>query len=264
VPCEPILRMEGIAKSYGKIVALRGIDLTVNQGEIVCLIGPSGCGKSTLLRCINFLEEPDQGSVALEGEPIGFLSMHGRRRRDSEANINRMRSKVGMVFQHFNIWPHLTALENVVVPQLHVARTSRVQAERRALDLLARVGLSEKTESYPAELSGGQLQRVAIARALAMKPVLLLFDEPTSSLDPELVAEVLAVLRELAASGRAMIVVTHELRLASEIADRIIFMASGEIIEQGAPTDVLQHPKSERLQKFLSKVIGRQNGHQDL
>jgi polar amino acid transport system ATP-binding protein len=256
----PVLRLEGISKSFGRVAALGTIDLTVEQGQVVCLIGPSGCGKSTLLRCINFLVEPDQGRVSLDGEPMGFVELRGRRRRDREANINRMRSKIGMVFQNFNVWPHLTALDNVVLPQVRVSHRSHAEAKRRALDLLARVSLSEKSNAYPAQLSGGQLQRVAIARALALDPVLLLFDEPTSALDPELVTDVLAVIRGLAASGRTMMIVTHELRLASEVADRVVFMEAGQIVEQGSPLDLLQHPRSERLQQFLSSRLHHDRG----
>jgi polar amino acid transport system ATP-binding protein len=251
----PLVRLDKISRSYGPTPALRGIDLAVNRGEIVCVVGPSGCGKSTLLRCINFLEEPDEGIITIDGEPMGFRQVNGRRRRDSEANIDRMRSRIGMVFQQFNVWPHLTALGNVAAPQIHVGGRPRAEAEQRGRDLLARVGLADKAGAYPGELSGGQLQRVAIARALSMEPVLLLFDEPTSSLDPELVSEVLSVMRELAKAGRTMIVVTHELRFASEVADRIIFMDAGRIVEDGTPRAVLENPKSERLQQFLAKIL---------
>ena len=252
----PMLSLEGVAKSYGRVPALRGIDLTVEHGEVVCIIGPSGCGKSTLLRCINFLEEPDEGTISVDGEPMGYrLSRDGRRRRDREANINRMRSKIGMVFQQFNVWPHLTALGNVMAPQLHVTGRLRADAERRARELLNRVGLPEKAEAYPDELSGGQLQRVAIARTLAMEPKLLLLDEPTSALDPELVSEVLDVMQDLATAGRAMIVVTHELRFAAQIADRFIFMDAGRIVEEGLPRDFLDNPKSERLKQFVGNIL---------
>jgi polar amino acid transport system ATP-binding protein len=256
----PILRLDGIAKSYGKIKALRGVDLTVEHGQVVCIVGPSGCGKSTLLRCVNFLEEPEEGIITIEGEPMGFRHIQGRRRRDSESNINRMRSKIGMVFQQFNVWPHLSAFENVIAPQVYVKGSPRAEAAERARILLERVGLADKCGSYPSELSGGQLQRVAIARALAMEPKLLLFDEPTSALDPELVAEVLTVMRELAKAGRTMIVVTHELRFASEIADRIIFMDAGQIIEDGPPQAVLENAKSERLRQFAANILNHKKG----
>jgi polar amino acid transport system ATP-binding protein len=256
----PILCLDGITKSYGRIQALRGVNLTVEHGQVICIIGPSGCGKSTLLRCVNFLEEPEEGIITVDGEPMGFRHIRGRRRRDSESNINRMRSKIGMVFQQFNVWPHLSALENVVAPQIYVKGSARAEAGQRARILLERVGLADKTASYPSELSGGQLQRVAIARALAMEPKLLLFDEPTSALDPELVAEVLGVLRELAKAGRTMIVVTHELRFASEIADRVIFMDAGQIIEDGPPKAVLENPKSARLKQFAANILSHKKG----
>jgi polar amino acid transport system ATP-binding protein len=255
MPNPPLLRIAGIAKSFGAVQALSGIDLIVEAGQVVCIIGPSGCGKSTLLRCINFLEEPDEGYIYIYGEPIGMREVRGRRRRDTEANVNRMRSKIGMVFQQFNVWPHLSALDNVVLPQLCVARRTSADAERRAREGLERVGLADKIEAYPAELSGGQLQRVVIARALAMDPELLLFDEPTSSLDPELVAEVLSVMRELADVHRTMVVVTHELHFAAHVADRVIFMDEGRIIEEGSPGTVLSNPRSARLRQFLANVL---------
>jgi polar amino acid transport system ATP-binding protein len=213
-----------------------------------------------MLRCINFLEEPEEGIITIEGEPMGFCEIRGRRRRDSEANINRMRSKIGMVFQQFNVWPHLTALGNVVAPQVYVKGSSRPDAAQIALNLLERVGLADKAASYPSELSGGQLQRVAIARALAMEPRLLLFDEPTSALDPELVAEVLGVMRDLAKAGSTMLVVTHELRFASEVADRIIFMDAGLIVEDGLPKVVLENPKSDRLKQFVANILHHKSG----
>jgi polar amino acid transport system ATP-binding protein len=251
----PLLRLDGIAKSFGAIEAVRGVDLTVEAGQVVSIIGPSGCGKSTLLRCINFLEEPQAGYVYIDGAPMGMRLMNGRRRRDREANINRMRARIGMVFQQFNVWPHLSALDNVMTPQLCVARRSRADAERRARQELERVGLADKVDAFPAELSGGQLQRVAIARALAMDPELILLDEPTSSLDPELVAEVLEVMQELALARRTMIMVTHELRFAARVSDRVIFMNEGRIVEEGRPDAVLGNPQSERLKQFLSNVL---------
>lgn len=251
----PILTIKGLSKSFGTVRAVRDIDLTVESGQVVCIVGPSGCGKSTLLRCINFLEESDAGYVYINGVPMGAREVDGHRRRDSEANVNRMRSKIGMVFQQFNVWPHLTALGNVMKPQVCVGRRSKVEAERVGRRLLERVGLSDKVDSYPAELSGGQLQRVAIARALGMEPELMLFDEPTSSLDPELVSEVLDVMREIATANRTMIVVTHELGFAAQVADRVIFMDEGKIIEDGPPQDVLGNPRSERLRQFMAKVL---------
>jgi polar amino acid transport system ATP-binding protein len=251
----PLLRVEGLVKSFGAVRAVRGVDLTVSPGEVICIIGPSGCGKSTLLRCINFLEEADEGYIYLDGAPMGMRNISGRRRRDSEANINRMRRHVGMVFQLFNVWPHLTVLGNVAVPQVTVLHRSRSESERGARELLHRVGLGDKIDSYPAELSGGQLQRVAIARALAMEPRLMLFDEPTSALDPELVSEVVTVMRALVDSKMTMIVVTHELGFATEVADRIIFMDDGLMVEEGPPDVVLRKPKSERLERFLAQVL---------
>lgn len=251
----PVLRVEGLRKSFGSVRALNGIDLVVDVGQVLCIIGPSGCGKSTLLRCINFLEEPDDGLVLIDGEPIGVRVVNGRRQRDRESNINRMRSRIGMVFQQFNVWPHMTALENLVRPQICVRGKARAEAEHRARELLERVGLADRAGHYPAELSGGQLQRIAIARALAMEPSLMLFDEPTSALDPERVAEVLAVMRELAEAGRTMVVVTHELGFASQAADRVVFMDGGRIVEEGSPTEVLSQPKSERLRQFMAKVL---------
>jgi polar amino acid transport system ATP-binding protein len=244
-----------LRKSFGAVQALAGVDLQVEHGQVVCIIGPSGCGKSTLLRCINFLVEPDEGLVYLEGEPIGQIPKAGGKvKRDSESNINRMRAHIGMVFQQFNVWPHLTVLDNVLKAPMVVLKKSRSEAEGVARRLIQRVGLSDKIDAYPHELSGGQQQRVAIARALAMSPKLILFDEPTSSLDPELVGEVLLVMRELAEEGMTMLVVTHELGFAAQVADRVVFMDFGRIVEDGPPQEVLVNPKSQRLQQFLSLV----------
>ena len=252
---KPVVVVDGVSKSYGPIAAVRGVDLEVASGEVVCIIGASGCGKSTLLRCINFLEEPDDGFVYIDGQPIGMLPTAAGRRRDAESNINRMRTRIGTVFQQFNVWPHLTVLGNVMKPLTVVLRLETELARTRALALLARVGLSDKTDAYGAELSGGQLQRVAIARAMAMEPSLMLLDEPTSSLDPELVAEVLDVMRTMDIDGTTMIAVTHELGFALQVADRIIFMDEGRIVEQGPPRQILYEPRSERLKLFLSHVL---------
>ena len=251
----PLLEAQGLKKSFGQVRALSGVDFELDEGQVVCVIGPSGCGKSTLLRCVNFLVEPDEGWVLVEGRPVGRLpAANGKARRDSEANINRMRSQIGMVFQQFNVWPHLTVLENVTKAPRVVLRQNRAQAEHTALRLIERVGLADKKDAYPSELSGGQQQRVAIARALALQPKLMLFDEPTSALDPELVGEVLAVMRELADDGMTMLVVTHELGFAARVADRVVFMEHGRILEQGTPQEMLVRPKSPRLQRFLSLV----------
>jgi polar amino acid transport system ATP-binding protein len=255
MPDAPVLQIAGITKSFGPTKALNCVDLVIDSGQVVCVVGPSGCGKSTLLRCVNFLEEPDQGYIYIDGEPMGARAINGRRRRDNETNINRMRSRIGMVFQQFNVWPHLTALDNVVLPQVCVSGRPRDDAIRRARDILTRVALAGKETSFPAELSGGQLQRVAIARALAMEPRIMLLDEPTSALDPENVSEVLAVIKELARAHRTMIVVTHELRFAAQVADRIVFMDAGRVVEDGTPSEVLGQPKSERLQQFMAKVL---------
>jgi polar amino acid transport system ATP-binding protein len=254
-PRPPLLEVRGVRKSFGLTRALVGVDLEVDAGEVVCLMGPSGCGKSTLLRCINFLVEPDEGWVLMEGREIGRLpAAGGGARRDTEANINRMRSRIGMVFQLFQVWPHLTVLENVTKAPMVVLRQGREEAERTALRVIERVGMTDKKDAYPSQLSGGQQQRVAIARGLAMQPKLMLFDEPTSALDPELVGEVLGVMRELAEDGMTMLVVTHELGFAARAADRIVFMDGGRVVEQGVPQCMLGQPKSPRLQRFLSLV----------
>jgi polar amino acid transport system ATP-binding protein len=251
----PLLALRGLAKRFGKVQALHGVDLTVAQGEVVCVIGPSGCGKSTLLRAINFLVEPDEGEIVLEGRHVGRVPRYGRLARDSEANINYLRSRIGMVFQTFNLWPHMTVLENIARSPIVVSGLRRTEAETAALAHINRMGLTDKRDAYPAELSGGQQQRVAIARALAMNPVLLLFDEPTSALDPELIGEVLTVMRQLAAEGRTMIVVTHELGFAAHAANRIVFMDHGQIVESGPPATLLRNPRSLRLREFLSMIL---------
>ncbi len=250
------LSLRGIEKSYGAIQALRGVDLDVSSGEVVCIIGPSGCGKSTLLRTINWLEPPDAGRVYINGEQIGeTVDANGKIRPSTESEINKIRSHVGMLFQNFNVWTNMSVLENVVRPQIVVLQRTRAEAEEIALPLLGRVGLGDQVDKWPDALSGGQLQRVAIARVLAMDPIAMLLDEPTSSLDPELVGEVLNVLRELATDGMTMVVVSHELGFAKNVADRIIFMDKGNIVEQGPPEQTLRDPQSKRLQQFLDMLL---------
>ena len=253
----PLVRLEGVEKRFGKVEALRGVDLEVSRGEVVCVIGPSGCGKSTLLRCLNGLNLPDGGRCRVDGHDIASASHRAgwtARWRASRA-LDALRARVGMVFQQFNVWPHLTTLENVTKAPVVVKGETPEDARGKAAALLARVGLDDKMDAYPDELSGGQQQRVAIARALAMEPILMLFDEPTSSLDPELVGEVLAVMQELATDGMTMIVVTHELGFANRVADRIVFMESGRIVEVGPPRQILRDPHTERLRQFLSKLV---------
>ncbi len=253
---EPVLRIEALRKAYGPTEVLRGIDLAVARGEVLCVIGPSGSGKSTLLRCINFLEEPTSGLVYLDGEPIGYrLDAAGRRVRDPARRINALRQRIGIVFQAFNLWPHRTALGNVIEALLVVRRQRRAEAEALGLAMLERVGLADKAHEYPARLSGGQQQRVAIARALAMKPEIMLFDEVTSALDPELVGEVLKVMRGLAADGMTMVVVTHEMSFAREVADRIVFMDGGLVVEEGRPAELLTRPRNERTRRFLARLL---------
>ena len=253
----PVVRIEAVEKRFGTIEALCGVDLEVGRGEVVCIIGPSGCGKSTLLRCINGLHLPDGGRCRVDGYDIPDARRRGgwiARWRESRA-LDALRARVGMVFQQFNVWPHLTTLENVTRAPVVVKGEDPEEARTRAAALLSRVGLHDKVDAYPDELSGGQQQRVAIARALAMEPILMLFDEPTSSLDPELVGEVLAVMQELAKDGMTMIVVTHELGFASRVADRIVFMEAGRIVEEGPPRQILHAPHTDRLKQFLSKLV---------
>jgi ABC-type polar amino acid transport system ATPase subunit len=250
------ISVRGVEKNFGEITALRGVDLDVGQGEVVCVIGPSGCGKSTLLRVINWLQPPDAGQVYIDGEQVGeTLGANGRAQPRPAREINAVRARVGMLFQNFNVWPNMSALENVVRPQVVVLQRTRAEAEAIALSLLKRVGLVDQVDQWPDTLSGGQLQRVAIARALAMDPIVMLLDEPTSSLDPELVGEVLAVLQELATGGMTMIVVTHELGFAKNVANRIIFMDGGLIVEDGPPEQILRAPKTERLKQFLDMLV---------
>ena len=245
----------GVRKSFGAHEALRGVDFSVEEGEIACLIGPSGSGKSTLLRCINHLEPIDAGAVLVDGALVGHRLRGDHIVELREAHIARNRMRIGMVFQRFNLFAHMTALENVMCAPMTVKKATRSQARQLAHELLERVGLADRAGHYPAQLSGGQQQRVAIARALAMRPRLMLFDEPTSALDPELVGEVLAVMRDLAESGMTMVVVTHEIAFAREIATSISFMDQGVIVEQGSPTDVLDRTKNPRTREFLQAVL---------
>ena len=251
----PLVSIREVRKSFGAFQALAGVSLDVAAGEVLCIIGASGSGKTTLLRCINQLVEIDSGAIWIDGELIGYRRVKDRLYPLAENDIARQRLKTGMVFQRFNLFPHMTALENLIEGPVQVLRRDRVQAVREARELLARVGLSGKADAFPADLSGGQQQRVAIARALAMRPKLMLFDEPTSALDPELVGEVLAVMKELAHSGMTMIVVTHELGFAREVADRVVFMDHGIIVEAGAASDVLNAPREARTRAFLAAVL---------
>ncbi|MEU2789788.1 amino acid ABC transporter ATP-binding protein [Streptomyces sp. NPDC007100] len=239
------IEVEGLHKSFGALEVLKGIDFSVERGEVVCVIGPSGSGKSTLLRCVNLLEEPTAGRVTVAGTEV----------TDPDVDIDRVRRRIGMVFQSFNLFPHLTALENLTLAQRRVLRRDRAAAGRIARANLDRVGLRDKETAYPAQLSGGQQQRVAIARALSMDPELMLFDEPTSALDPELVGDVLAVMRSLAQEGMTMLVVTHEMSFAREVADRVVFMDGGVIVEEGSPEQVVGRPRHERTRTFLARVL---------
>ncbi|TIR52783.1 MAG: amino acid ABC transporter ATP-binding protein [Mesorhizobium sp.] len=251
----PIVKAANVRKSFGAFEALKGINLEITRGEVVCLIGPSGSGKSTFLRCINQLETIDDGALWIDGELAGYRSRGRKLYELSEREIARQRLSTGMVFQRFNLFPHMTALQNVVEGPIQVLKTDRAKAEADGCRLLERVGLGSKRDSYPVALSGGQQQRVAIARALAMKPALMLFDEPTSALDPELVGEVLAVMRDLARSGMTMIIVTHELAFAREVAHRVMFLDNGEIIESGDPADIFTAPKQQRTRDFVASVL---------
>jgi polar amino acid transport system ATP-binding protein len=252
----PMVDAQEVHKYFHRNEVLRGISMQVAKGEVVVLIGPSGSGKTTFLRCINHLEKINKGRIYIEGHLIGYREQtDGGLVEDSERNIARVRAEIGMVFQRFNLFPHMTALENIIEAPIHVKGVPREQAIARARELLAKVGLAEKADAYPARLSGGQQQRVAIARALAMDPKLMLFDEATSALDPELVGEVLRVMRQLAEEGMTMIVVTHEMGFAREVSDRVIFMDGGVIVEQGAPDQVIGNPQQERTQSFLRKVL---------
>ncbi|KYJ97189.1 amino acid ABC transporter ATP-binding protein [Microbacterium sp. CH1] len=239
------IEVRDLHKSFGDNEVLKGIDLTVEDGEVIAVIGPSGSGKSTLLRCLNKLEEPTSGHVIIDGVDL----------TDKSVKLDEVRQRIGMVFQHFNLFPHMTVLENITLAPVELGRMTKAEARDRARSLLERVGLSEKADAKPASLSGGQKQRVAIARALAMDPEIMLFDEATSALDPEMVGEVLQVIRDLAEGGMTMVLVTHEMRFAREVSDRTVFMDGGVVVEEGTPADLFGAPKNERLQDFLSKVL---------
>lgn len=240
-----MIRVNNLHKSFGKNDVLKGIDEHIEKGEVVVVIGPSGSGKSTFLRCLNLLEEPTSGKVVFEGNDI----------TDKKVDINKIREKMGMVFQQFNLFPHKTVLQNLTIAPIKVKGLSKAEAEKKAIELLERVGLSNKATAYPSSLSGGQKQRIAIARALAMEPDVMLFDEPTSALDPEMVGEVLNVMKDLAKEGMTMVVVTHEMGFAREVGDRIIFMDNGSIVEQGTPNEIFSNPKNPRTIDFLSKLL---------
>jgi polar amino acid transport system ATP-binding protein len=251
----PMVLAEGVRKSFGRLEVLRGIDLQVMPGEVMCLLGPSGSGKSTFLRCINHLEKVDAGRLSVDGELVGYRQ-HGNRLYElREREVCGRRADIGMVFQRFNLFPHMTAIENVIEAPVHVRGETRAAALERGHALLQRVGLAEKADAYPNQLSGGQQQRVAIARALAMQPKLMLFDEPTSALDPELVGDVLDVMRGLAGEGMTMVVVTHEIGFAREAGDSLVFIDGGVVVESGSPRQVLANPREERTRAFLSKVL---------
>jgi ABC-type polar amino acid transport system ATPase subunit len=252
-PSRPMVEVRDVSMSFGRHRVLNGVSLTVSRGEMVAIIGPSGSGKTTLLRCINFLEEYDGGEVLVDGETVGFRVENGRRIRRTEREIAATRSNIGMVFQGYNLFPHMTVLQNITAAPIRVKGVSPEEAETRARTLLGRVGLLEKADELPAKLSGGQQQRVAIARALAMQPKVMLFDEVTSALDPELVGEVLAVMKSLAEDGMTMVVVTHEMQFAREIANRIVFMDEGAIVEEGDPKRLFSAPATERLRAFLKR-----------
>ncbi|MFF3490619.1 amino acid ABC transporter ATP-binding protein [Streptomyces sp. NPDC002795] len=250
-----MVKAEQVHKSFGHVEVLKGIDLEVKQGEVFCLIGPSGSGKSTFLRCINHLEKVNAGRLYVDGSLVGYRQQGDKLYELRDREVAQQRRDIGMVFQRFNLFPHMTAVENVMEAPVQVKKQSRSEARKRAKELLERVGLADKADGYPSQLSGGQQQRVAIARALAMEPKLMLFDEPTSALDPELVGEVLDVMRDLAESGMTMIVVTHEMGFAREVGDSLVFMDDGVVVESGDPREVLTNPQQERTQSFLSKVL---------
>jgi polar amino acid transport system ATP-binding protein len=251
----PMVKAEQVCKSFGALQVLKGITLEVDKGQVLVLVGPSGSGKSTFLRCINHLEQVNAGRLYVDGDLIGYRDKGTKLHEMSPRDAAKQRRDIGMVFQHFNLFPHRTALENIIEAPIHVKRVKKDDAIARGKDLLNQVGLLEKADAYPAQLSGGQAQRVAIARALAMNPKLMLFDEPTSALDPELVGEVLEVMKKLASEGMTMVVVTHEMGFAREVANQLVFMDGGVVVENGPPREVLANPKEERTKAFLSKVL---------
>ena len=252
---QQMLRCEQVWKRFGKLEVLKGIDLEVSRGEVFVLVGPSGSGKSTLLRCINHLEVIDKGRIYINGELLGYREVNGVLKEQDERSTARMRASIGLVFQQFNLFPHLSALGNVVEAPVLVKRVPKAEAVRAGKALLTKVGLSDKLDAYPSQLSGGQQQRVAIARALAMQPKLMLFDEPTSALDPELVGEVLDVMKDLAADGMTMVVITHEMGFAREVADRVVFIDEGHVVEAASPAEFFQNPREQRTRTFLSKIL---------
>ncbi|MFI5957100.1 amino acid ABC transporter ATP-binding protein [Cryptosporangium sp. NPDC051539] len=251
----PMVLAENVHKSFGHLEVLKGIDLKVDPGEVMCILGPSGSGKSTFLRCINHLEKINGGKLWVDGELVGYRERNGKLHEMTEKHIAEQRRDIGMVFQRFNLFPHKTVLDNVIEAPVQVKREKKSEARERAVTLLDRVGLGAKVDNYPSQLSGGQQQRVAIARALAMRPKLMLFDEPTSALDPELVGEVLDVMRGLAVDGMTMVVVTHEIGFAREVGDSLVFMDGGVVVEAGPPREVITNPQHERTKSFLSKVL---------
>jgi polar amino acid transport system ATP-binding protein len=253
----PIVRLDHVWKSFGRLEVLTDISLSVPKDEVVCIIGPSGAGKSTLLRCVNHLEAINDGTIYFEGKPVYRYTVNGKVHIDPERQVEAVRAQIGMVFQSFNLFPHLTALGNVIEAPVHVLREPAAKAQARGLALLGKVGLLDKADAYPHQMSGGQQQRVAIARALAMNPKLMLFDEATSALDPELVGDVLRVMRQLANEGMTMIVVTHEMDFAREVADRVVFMDFGNIVEDGPPGEVFTNPRSPRTRQFLQSILNR-------
>lgn len=253
---QPLLQASAVHKSFGEVEVLKGIDLTVRQGQVVSLIGASGSGKTTFLRCVNLLEEHDGGEILLDGDPIGYRNVGGKRRRLSETKVSAQRARIGMVFQQFNLFPHLTAGDNVMLGLTKVLGKSKAEAREIAEHWLGRVGLAERRDHYPYQLSGGQQQRVAIARAVAMQPRLLLFDEVTSALDPELVSEVLGVMQTLAESGMTMLLVSHEMLFVRDVSDHVVFLDQGRIAQQGRPSEVFDNPQSERLRSFLGRFHG--------
>jgi len=259
----PILTLNKVGKSFGALRVLKGIDMTVQRSEVVCLIGPSGSGKSTLLRSMAFLEEYDEGTIHVEGQLLGWIDTDKGRKRAPQSQINQTRRNVGMVFQQFNLWPHMTALGNVCEALRQVRKLSAEEAKKRGMAMLDKVGLAHKADAYPAQLSGGQQQRVAIARALAMEPHIMLFDEPTSALDPELVGEVLQVMKTLAKEGMTMVVVTHEMGFAAQVADSVIFLDQGEVVARGTPQQIFHNAEHPRLQQFLQNYLDRNAFWQD-